>query len=31
MLGLLIIQSVVVGYLWYYLLNRIEEVPIKEE
>jgi hypothetical protein len=31
MLGLLIIQLVVVGCLWYYLLNRIEEIPFKEE
>ena len=28
---LLIIQLVIVGYLWCYLVNRAEELSIKEE
>ncbi len=31
MWGLLIIQLVVAGYLWYYLANRVEELSVKEE
>ena len=31
MWGLLIIQLVLVGYLWCYLTNRADELVIKEE
>lgn len=31
MWGLLMIQVVVIGYLWCYIANRAEELVVKEE